>query len=491
MIRISTIITGGALSLAAGTTIFALVLWLQPARPEAAPSTMPGATTEIVRGTLLDTKTVTGTLGYGDLTALRPNLAEASAMLTWIAPVGSTVARGEPLYALDGQATVLFYGSVPQHRTLRFDAEAASPVWVELEEANKAVAAAELALRLEAARVADAEARMSDAAARLEDALSPGPATPEFIQLAGAVSAAQARLARVTELSAAELAPSIDIAAAEADLAAARAGFDAAIRALRKDIAAAELDAATARVAVAGAEATLDDLRRAHAVMSARASDDADVSQLAANLAELGYEGSLPEQVRQWQKAAGLPVTGIVGPDQIVVAAGPVHIAAHSAGVGEILSANASERGALLDYSSTQKLVTVPLSVGDYALAAVGRPVSLTLPDDTVVEGTISELGSVVTDGAITVTIAIADQAALGGLEVASVDAEFVSEGRDDVLSVPITALLARPEGGFAVELVAEGTSTLVPVDTGLFAAGRVEISAEAIAEGMLVGVPR
>ena len=199
----------------------------------------------------------------------------------------------------------------------------------------------------------------------------------------------------------------------------------------------------------------------------------------------------LAEQVRQWQRDAGLPVTGIVGPDQIVVAAGPVHIAAHSAGVGEILSANASERGALLDYSSTQKLVTVPLSVGDYALAAVGRPVTLTLPDDSEVEGAISELGSVVTDGAIAVTITVADQVALGGLEVASVDVEFVSEGRDDVLSVPITALLARPEGGFAVELVAEGTSTLVPVDTGLFAAGRVEISAETIAEGMLVGVPR
>lgn len=491
MMRVRAILAGGLIILTAGIAATAWYLWLQPSPPAAAPSAMPGATAEVVRGTLLDTKTVTGTLGYGELSALRPNLADTSAMLTWIAPVGSTVARGEPIYALDGQATVLFYGSVPQHRTLRFDAEAASPVWVELEEAGRAVTSAELTLRLEEARVADATARMSDAVARLEDALSPQPATPEFIQLAGAVTAARARLARVTELSAAELAPSIDIAAAEADLAAARAGFDAATRALRKDIAASELDAATARVAVAEAEATLDDLRRVQAALSARATDNADIAQLADNLAELGYAGSLPEQVRQWQQDAGLPVTGIVGPDQIVVAAGPVHIAAHSAGVGEILSANASERGALLDYSSTQKLVTVPLGVGDYALAAVGRPVTLTLPDDSEVEGTISELGSVVTDGAIAVTITVADQAALGGLEVASVDVEFVSEGRDDVLSVPITALLARPEGGFAVELVAEGTSTLVPVDTGLFAAGRVEISAETIAEGMLVVVPR
>ena len=56
---------------------------------------------------------------------------------------------------------------------------------------------------------------------------------------------------------------------------------------------------------------------------------------------------------------------------------------------------------------------------------------------------------------------------------------------------MPITALLARPEGGFAVELVADGTSALVPVDTGLFAAGRVEINGEGVAEGMRVGVPK
>ena len=197
-----------------------------------------------------------------------------------------------------------------------------------------------------------------------------------------------------------------------------------------------------------------------------------------------------PEQVRAWQQAAGLPVTGIVGPSQVVIAEGPAHIAAHSASVGETLIASSPDRGSILDYSSTEKLVTVPLGVGDQALAAVGRAVTVTLPDDTEVEGTISEVGSVVTDGAIAVTIAIADQAALGGLEVASVDVEFVSDSRDDVLSVPVAALLARPEGGFAVEVVTDGASALVPVDTGLFAAGRVEVTGEGIAEGMRVGVP-
>ena len=173
-----------------------------------------------------------------------------------------------------------------------------------------------------------------------------------------------------------------------------------------------------------------------------------------------------------------------------MIAEGPAHIAAHSASVGETLTATSSDRGSLLDYSSIEKFVTVPLNVGDQGLAAVGRAVTVTLPDDTEIDGTISEVGSVVTDGAIEVTVAIADQAALGGLEVAAVDVEFVSDSRDDVLSVPVTALLARPEGGFAIEVVTAGTSVLVPVDTGLFAAGRVEVSGERIAEGMRVGVP-
>ena len=490
MMRARTILAGGAIVVAAGAIVVVGLLWLQTAPPSAAPSRAPAATAEVTRGALLDTKTVSGTLAYGELSSLRPSLAEDSGMVTWIAPVGSTVERGQPLFTIDGQPTILFYGSAPQHRTLRFEADKTAPVWVELETAETAVEAAELSLSLEQERLKDAEARTADATLRLDDALSGTPATAEFIQLAGAVRAAEAKLGRVKELSAAELAPTNDVAAAEAELAVARATFDGAIRNVRKDLASAGLDAVTARVAVAQAEVKLDEVRNALAALRARASDDSDIVQLAENLAALGHEGSLSDQVMAWQQASGLPATGIVGPSQLVIASGPAHIAAHSASIGEAMVASSPDRGAILDYSSIEKLVTVPLGVGDQGLATVGRPVTVILPDDSEVEGIISEVGSVVTEGAIEVTVAVADQAAIGGLEVASVDVEFVSVGREDVLSVPVGALLARPEGGFAVEVVGAGASVLVPVDTGLFAAGRVEISGEGIAEGMRVGVP-
>jgi peptidoglycan hydrolase-like protein with peptidoglycan-binding domain len=490
MTRARALFTAGAIALAAGTVAIAGVLWLQPAPPAAQLSTLAMATAEITRGALRDTRTVTGTLSYGELDTLRPGL-DAASMVTWMAPIGATVERGQPIYRLSGQPTILFYGLTPQSRTLRFDPNAETPVWVELEQARNMAEAAELTLRLERERLADAEARLADTTLRLDDSLSPAPATAEAIQLVGAVSAAQAKLARVRELAAAQLTPHVDIAAAESELAVARAGFDGAVRMLRKDQAAARLDAATARVAIAEATMKLNERQGALAALDARGADDADVRQISDNLAALGYDGANADQIRAWQRDAGLPITGIVGTGQIMVVPGPVHIADHKASIGETVSASSVDGSAILDYSSTAKRVTVPLSVAEQRLAAVGRPVGITLPDDREIDGAITEVGSVVTDGTIEVTIAIADQSALAGLEVASVDVEFVSESRDDVLSAPVAALLARPEGGFAVEVVGDGASHLAAIETGLFAAGRVEISGEGIAEGVRVSVPK
>ena len=123
MIRRRTMLVGGATGLAAGVVVVAGLAWLQPSPPATGPAAAPSATAEVIRGTLVDTKTVTGTLGYGELSTLQPSLANDTGMLTWIAPVGATVERGAPLYAVDGQPTILFYGTVPQHRTLRFGRE--------------------------------------------------------------------------------------------------------------------------------------------------------------------------------------------------------------------------------------------------------------------------------------------------------------------------------------------------------------------------------
>ena len=66
------------------------------------------------------------------------------------------------------------------------------------------------------------------------------------------------------------------------------------------------------------------------------------------------------------------------------------------------------------------------------------------------------------------------------------------SEKRENVLSVPVGALVALSPEQFGVEVVqADNTTQRVPVTTGLFAAGRVEISGEGLAEGQRVVVPQ
>jgi membrane fusion protein, multidrug efflux system len=135
------------------------------------------------------------------------------------------------------------------------------------------------------------------------------------------------------------------------------------------------------------------------------------------------------------------------------------------------------------------------------ALAEEGRGVPIRLSGGGVVDGQIAEV-AIVTGGetanqpggsepSVQVTVTIADQTALGALDAAPVEVEFASAERPDVLTVPIAALLALAEGGYGVEIIEGDTTRIVPVSTGMFASGRVEISGEGIVEGVTVGVAR
>lgn len=233
--------------------------------------------------------------------------------------------------------------------------------------------------------------------------------------------------------------------------------------------------------------------------------EGADVRQLQENLVELGYadfaiDGSYAQAtataVLAWQADLGLAQTGMVEPAQVVFTPGPARIAEQIAHVGDPIGSDAP---LILTYTGSIRMVTVALNVADgvynahsdQALAVVGGTVTVTLPDARTVDGVIAEVGTVVTEEEFAVTVTIADQAALGTLEAAPVDVDFVSATREDVLTVPVAALLALAEGGYGVEIVEGDTTRIVAVKTGMFADGRVEISGEAIAEGMMVGVPR
>jgi hypothetical protein len=90
----------------------------------------------------------------------------------------------------------------------------------------------------------------------------------------------------------------------------------------------------------------------------------------------------------------------------------------------------------------------------------------------------------------VEVTIAVDDAKAVSGLDQATVDVAFTASQREDVLTVPVAALLALAEGGYGVQVVDGATTRVVAVETGMFASGRVEVSGDGIAEGTTVGMP-
>ncbi|MEU4242867.1 peptidoglycan-binding protein [Actinoplanes sp. NPDC026619] len=73
------------------------------------------ATADVERGDLVDTKTVSGTLGYAGERTLVSGL---SGTLTWAPAPGATLTQGKALYAVDRKPVTLMYGNTPMYRTL-------------------------------------------------------------------------------------------------------------------------------------------------------------------------------------------------------------------------------------------------------------------------------------------------------------------------------------------------------------------------------------
>ena len=86
----------------------------------------------------------------------------------------------------------------------------------------------------------------------------------------------------------------------------------------------------------------------------------------------------------------------------------------------------------------------------------------------------------------IPVTISLSGHPSGGGLDQASVSVNFAQAKANNVLSVPVTALLATQGGGYAVQEAAS-PHHLIPVTPGLFAAGYVQISGLGIYPGLEV----
>lgn len=233
-----------------------------------------------------------------------------------------------------------------------------------------------------------------------------------------------------------------------------------------------------------------------------------DVEQFETNLKALGFDGFTVDQrftaateaaVRRWQRSLHLPETGRVEVAAVSYAPGPVRVASRLVRIG------ASATGQVVSYTPEAKVVTTQVPAAGAAWAMAGAEVTVTLPGGAKAAGVVAAVGTAATAPAppggqaggsgdqtatVVATIAIADQAALARLDRAPVKVRYVVRERRDVLTVPVAALLAPLEGGYAVEVVDGARTRVTPVAVGMFADGRVEVSGAGVEAGVIVRVP-
>jgi hypothetical protein len=165
-------------------------------------------------------------------------------------------------------------------------------------------------------------------------------------------------------------------------------------------------------------------------------------------------------------------------------------------------SGGSSGATAILSTTSTNLVVTVDLDATKQSEAKLHEPVTVQLPDGSTVNGRITAVSPVATttstgssssspstsapSATIPVTISLDKHANTRGLDQAAVSANFAQQVANNVLSVPVTALLATQGGGYAVQ-EAVAPHKLIPVTPGLFAAGYVQISGPQVQDGMQV----
>ncbi|GAA1636580.1 peptidoglycan-binding protein [Actinoplanes couchii] len=227
----------------------------------------------------------------------------------------------------------------------------------------------------------------------------------------------------------------------------------------------------------------------------------ADVKQFEQNLWALGYRGFTPDTtyswvtasvVKDWQDDLGLKKTGTVEAGQIVYTDGTVRVDSLTVQRGTVVGQGTE----IEKITGTSPLATVVLDASSGRLATAGAAVQIELSDGKVVPGKVKKVATLVAkadDGQtdttkFQATISFDDDVESQGM--AAVSVAFTAGQRPDVLTVPVAALVALAEGGYGVQVV-DGTATsVVAVETGLFADGKVEITGTGLAAGTKVAMP-
>ncbi len=461
---------GATLAILVAVAVVVIVVFNHPATPHSnkTGTTTTGAT-RVERRNLVATDTESGTLSYDRQQTVYSRL---SGTITWVPAVGDVVRPGHTLFTVDNEPVVLMNGSTPAYRELTA-ADVSGPDVYEL---NRNLV--ELGYDPDGIVVDD----------EWQAATTAGIDVMQYRR--GEAETGQLSLGQVVFLPGAQMIQSVDTTV----------GSTAASYHQATGSSGAEFVDYSTSAPHAGTTTTPPTTRT---TTSPNGGQDNLSRQTLQQLLRL-----VREQERELQaqaRASHSPSSSSGNPSS--------HASGHNATTSNPGSTPATSGGsnatAVLTTSSTKLVVAVDLSASSQSEATIGEHVTVKMPNGSNVRGRVTAVSPVAQssssssgsgDGAgagagassssgsatVPVTIVLDRPAKGGGLDQASVSVSFVQSRARHVLSVPVTALLATSGSSFAVQ-EADAPHRLIGVQTGLFAAGYVEISGRGVYPGLPV----
>ncbi|MDR1393829.1 MAG: hypothetical protein LBJ62_07680 [Bifidobacteriaceae bacterium] len=430
-----------------GATIWGVIQSRESDRPAA---TIRTAVVE--RRSLASGLEIRGSLAYGE----SQELAGADGIVTKVPGPGSTHKAGEPLLEIEGNPVFLLEGSIPLWRDMSVGLSG-----VDVDTLRAALTSLGYAAGSTSPAVPYDEALAGAVDKLYADAGYPAPSTrPAAIanraEAAKELDAAREQLASAQQsLRTARQGPS------QKDLTDARNAVAAAQRALtvaqqctaqdRQDNpeAGGLCDVAAARENLASAQAGLSDLQKTPDTSAESAAVTAAQSALTAAEA----------------KASQTSLSTVGPKDILLIPTQEMRVDQVMAKIGQTAA------GPVVTWTSTRLSASVDLTDAQKKLIVAGAEVEVTLPDGTILAGIVGDVSAAREDPQTyeyippRARIDIEDQARLAENGVSGVTIRLIQDEASDTLVVPVTALLALSEGGYAVELASGG---LVGVDIGL-----------------------
>ncbi|HTU94629.1 MAG TPA: peptidoglycan-binding domain-containing protein [Solirubrobacteraceae bacterium] len=411
------------------------------------------ATATVQRRNLVTSETQSGTITYANTSTVANRLAGT---LTWVPPVGRVIAPGQKLFNVDNFPVILMDGTTPAYRTL----DASDSPGPDIQQLNDNL----IHLGFDSGGIVDND-EWQPATTDGVELFQEANGEPETGSLTLGTVVFERGTQRVSGLQGAATSVSDDDVSDQPEFVAlslARPSTTTTARAPTTTT----TTATTTVTTTAPATPTTTRTPSSHGTSAATRQANATISglkskigQLQSQQARLGRELS---SARAKARAKSAPAP-----------AGPA-----SGGDSPVMTT-----------TSTNLVVTVDVPAGQQGVTHVGARVPVLMPSGSTVHGHVTKIGQATSSGGhstVPITIHLDRHENGRNLDQATVSVKFVQKTARHVLSVPITALLAQPGGGYAVQ-TATAPYTLIGVHLGTFATGYVQVSGAGLHPGLRV----